>query len=57
MLEIAHEIIDVEGMMPEEYKNRDIPVFSLRLNVPRLPEKKSAGHMTISVSKGRRLSI
>jgi hypothetical protein len=42
MLEIAHEIIDVEGMMPEEYKNRDIPVFSLRLNVPRLPEKKSA---------------
>ncbi len=42
MLEIAHENINVEGMMPEEYKNQGIPVFSLRLNVPRLPEKKSA---------------
>jgi hypothetical protein len=42
MLEIAHENIDVEGMMLKEYKNQDIPVFSLRLNVPRLPEKKSA---------------
>ncbi len=26
--------------MPEEYKNRDMPAFSLKLNVPRLPEKK-----------------
>ncbi len=42
MLEIAHENIAVEGMMPEEYENWDIPVFSLRLNVPCLPEKKSA---------------
>ena len=29
-------------MMPEQYENRDIPKFSIRLNVPRLPEKKSA---------------
>jgi hypothetical protein len=42
MLEIAHEIIDMEGMMPKEYENQDIPAFSLRLNIPRLPEKKSA---------------
>jgi hypothetical protein len=42
MLEIAHENIDVEGMMPKEYKIRDTPIFPLRLNIPRLPEKKSA---------------
>ena len=28
--------------MPEEYESRDIPKFALRLNVPRLPEKKSS---------------
>jgi hypothetical protein len=42
MLEIAHEDIDVDGMMPEEFENQDIPVFALRVNVVRLPEKKSA---------------
>ncbi len=42
MLEIAHENINAEGMMPKEYKNRDIHVFSLRLNIPCLHEKKSA---------------
>jgi hypothetical protein len=42
MLEIAYEDIEVDEMMPEEFKNRDIPVFALKLNVPRLPEKKSA---------------
>ncbi len=42
MLEIAHEDIEVDGMMPEEIKNRDIPVFALKLNIPQLPEKKSA---------------
>jgi hypothetical protein len=42
MLDIAYEDIDEEGMMPEQYKNRDLPKFALRLNVPRLPEKKSA---------------
>ena len=29
-------------MMPEQYENQDIPKFSIRLNVPQLPEKKSA---------------
>ncbi len=42
MLEIAHEDIEVDGMMPEEFKNRDIPVFALKLNLSQLPEKKSA---------------
>ena len=27
--------------MPEQYENRDIPKFSIRMNVPWLPEKKS----------------
>jgi hypothetical protein len=42
MLEKAHEDIEVDGMMPKEFENRYIPVFALKLNVPRLPEKKSA---------------
>ncbi len=42
LLEIAHEDIEVDGMMPEEFENQDIPVFALKLNIPRLPEKKSA---------------
>jgi hypothetical protein len=42
MLDIAYEDIDKEGMMPEHYKSRDLPKFALRLNVPHLPEKKSA---------------
>ncbi len=41
-MEIAYEDIDLEGMMPEEFKNQDIPGFALRLNVPRLPEKELA---------------
>jgi hypothetical protein len=40
LLELAYNDIDNEGMMPEEYENKDIPVFSLKMNVPRLPEKK-----------------
>jgi hypothetical protein len=40
LLELAYNDIDTEGMMPEEYKNKDIPVISLKINVPRLPEKK-----------------
>ena len=31
-------------MMPEEYKNRDMPAFSLKINVPRLPEKKKSNN-------------
>jgi hypothetical protein len=42
MLDIAYKDINKEGMMPEQYENRDLPKFALRLNVPRLPEKKSA---------------
>ena len=42
ILDIAYHDIDDECMMPEQYELRDIPKFSLRLNVPRLPEKKSA---------------
>ncbi len=42
MMEIAYGDINVEGMMPEEFENQDIPGFALRLNIPCLPEKKSA---------------
>jgi hypothetical protein len=42
ILDIAYQNIDEECMMPEQYENRDLPKFALRLNVPRLPEKKSA---------------
>jgi hypothetical protein len=42
MLDIAFEDINKEGMMPEHYESWDLPKFALRLNVPRLPEKKSA---------------
>ncbi len=40
LLELAYDDMDTEGMMPEEYKNKDIPVFSLKINIPHLPEKK-----------------
>ncbi len=42
MLDIAYKDINEEGMMPEQYENRDLPKFALRLNVPCLPKKKSA---------------
>ncbi len=42
MMEIAYGDIHMEGMMPKEFENQDIPGFALRLNIPRLPEKKSA---------------
>ena len=41
ILDLAYQDIDEECMMPEEYETRDIPKFAIRLNVPRLPEKKS----------------
>jgi hypothetical protein len=40
LLELAYNNIESELMMPEEYKNRDMPAFSLKLHVPCLPEKK-----------------
>ena len=42
ILDIAYQDIDEESMMPEQYENQDIPKFSIKLNVPRLPKKKSA---------------
>ena len=41
ILDIAYQDLDEESMMPEQYENRDIPKFAIRLNVPRLPKKKS----------------
>ncbi len=40
LLELAYDDINTEGMMPEEYENKDTPVFSLKINLPHLPEKK-----------------
>ncbi len=39
-MELAYDDIETNLMMPEEYKNRDMPMFSLKVNTPRLPEKK-----------------
>jgi hypothetical protein len=42
MLDLAYKDIDENWMMPEEFKDKDIPHFMLRVNVPRLPmETKS----------------
>jgi hypothetical protein len=41
ILDIAYQDIDEECMMPEQYKNRDLLRFALRLNLLRHPEKKS----------------
>jgi hypothetical protein len=37
MLDLAYNDIEQNGMMPEEFENKDIPLFTLRLDVPRLP--------------------
>ncbi len=37
MLDLTYNNIKQNGMMPEEFENRDIPHFTLQLNVPRLP--------------------
>jgi hypothetical protein len=39
MLDTALDNIKQNGMLPEEFQNRDIPHFTLRLNVLRLPAK------------------
>ncbi len=42
MLDSVYEDIDKNKMMLEEFKNKDIPHFTLCVNVPRLPaETKS----------------
>ncbi len=47
MLDTALEDIKQNGMLPEEFENKDIPHFTLCLNVPRLPAK-----MKLSNNKG-----
>jgi hypothetical protein len=37
MLDLAYDDIESNGMMPEEFENKDIPEIFLRLNVPCLP--------------------
>jgi hypothetical protein len=37
MLDLAYDNIETNGMMPEEFKNKDIPEFSLKVNMPRMP--------------------
>jgi hypothetical protein len=39
MLDLAYDNIEQNGMMPEEFENKDIPHFTLRLNVLHLPAK------------------
>jgi hypothetical protein len=39
MLDLAYDDIETNGMMPEEFDNKEIPEFSLRVNVPRLPSE------------------
>jgi hypothetical protein len=34
MLELAYKDIEENGMMPEEFKDKEIPHFTLRVNVP-----------------------
>jgi hypothetical protein len=40
LMELSYNDIKTKLMMPEEYKNRDMPAFSLKVNTPCLPEKK-----------------
>ncbi len=44
MLDTALDDIEQNGMLPEEYDNRDIPHFTLCLNVPRLPAKTKSSN-------------
>jgi hypothetical protein len=37
MLDLVYDDIETNGMIPEEFKNKDIPEFTLRVNMPRLP--------------------
>jgi hypothetical protein len=57
MLDLAYDDIEQNGMMPEEFKNKDIPLFTLRLNVPHLPannKQNTTRPTTIMKSKERR---
>jgi hypothetical protein len=37
MLDLLYNDIEQNGMMPAEFENKNIPQFTMRLNVPRLP--------------------
>ena len=37
MLDKVLDDIEQHGMLPQEFENKDIPNFTLRLNIPRLP--------------------
>ncbi len=37
MLDLAYDDIEINELMPEEFDNKDIPEFTLRVNVPCLP--------------------
>jgi hypothetical protein len=40
LLELAYNNIKMGCMLPVEYEDRDMPAFSLKLNVPQLLEKR-----------------
>ncbi len=44
MLDTALDDIEQHGMLPEEFENRDIPHFTLCLNVPCLPAKTKSSN-------------
>ncbi len=59
MLDLAYDDIETNGMMPEEFDNKDIPEFSLRVNVPPMPsdgKKLTIRHTIITATRARKLS-
>jgi hypothetical protein len=44
MLETAYNSIKMDGMMPEEFEYKEIPKFTLKLNVPQLPLQTKQAH-------------
>ncbi len=44
MLETAHDSIKTNGMMPEKFKYKEIPKFTLKLNALRLPLQTKQAH-------------
>ena len=42
MLDLALDDIERNGMLPEEFEGKDIPLFTLRLNVHRVPSKRKS---------------
>ncbi len=44
MLDTASDNIDSKGMMPEEFKNKELPPFTRRLNAPWLPLQTKQVH-------------